>query len=233
MELNDLKQFEGESKVDDLESEYVNELQWLLSYAGYYNSSIDGIPGNMTSSALAQFKKDNWLAEPRVLGESTVEALFEIEGIGDAIHATPQESTEHAIFLPGNQVVYSKQPIIPKGHFTWGDATEGGERVPKYCNIVQNITKSAKRMEDVRQTLGNVPIYPTSWYRTPKVNKKVGGVKNSRHLKGLAVDFTAAGIDPVRVYEILDSWEKDIGLGCATSFTHIDFNRGYRARWRY
>lgn len=232
MELNDLKQFEGECKVDDLESEYVNELQWLLAYAGYYNSSIDGIPGNMTSSALAQFKKDNWLAQPRVLGESTIEALFEIEGIGSAVHATPQESLGRAITLPGDMVVYSKQPIVPEGHFSWGDATEDGKRVPKYSSIVQNITKSAKRMEDVRQTLGNVPIYPSSWYRTPKVNERVGGVKNSRHLKGLAIDFTVAGINPVRVYEILDPWE-DIGLGRATSFTHIDFNRGYRARWRY
>ena len=232
MELNDLKQFEGESKVDNLESEYVNELQWLLSYAGYYNSSIDGIPGNMTSSALAQFKKDNWLAQPRVLGESTIEALFEIEGIGSAVHATPQESLGRAITLPEAMVVYSKQPIVPEGHFSWGDATEDGKRVPKYSSIVQNITKSAKRMEDVRQTLGDVPIYPSSWYRTPKVNERVGGVKNSRHLKGLAIDFTVAGIDPVRVYEILDPWE-NIGLGRATSFTHIDFNRGYRARWRY
>lgn len=32
-------------------------------------------------------------------------------------------------------------------------------------------------------------IYPTSFFRTPAVNKKLKGIPNSNHLKGMACDF--------------------------------------------
>lgn len=55
-------------------------------------------------------------------------------------------------------------------------------------SATRNIYYAAKRMDEVRRHL-NTPIYITSWYRNSKVNKKVGGVKTSDHVDGLAIDF--------------------------------------------
>lgn len=47
-------------------------------------------------------------------------------------------------------------------------------------------------MEQVRAVLG-YPITISSGYRSPAVNKAVGGVATSDHVKGYAVDFTCPG----------------------------------------
>lgn len=43
-------------------------------------------------------------------------------------------------------------------------------------------------LEPAREYIG-CPIHITSGYRNPKLNKMVGGVYNSQHLKGEAVDI--------------------------------------------
>jgi len=53
-----------------------------------------------------------------------------------------------------------------------------------------NIKKIADLMEEVRSLLG-VPITITSGYRSPKLNRAVGGVQSSEHCSGLACDFIA------------------------------------------
>jgi zinc D-Ala-D-Ala carboxypeptidase len=55
----------------------------------------------------------------------------------------------------------------------------------------RNLKRLADTLEVVRTLLGNVPIRISSGYRSPALNKAVGGSKNSAHMKGLAVDFTA------------------------------------------
>jgi zinc D-Ala-D-Ala carboxypeptidase len=54
---------------------------------------------------------------------------------------------------------------------------------------LQNLTATAHNMEKVRALLGN-PVFVSSAYRAPKVNEAVGGVENSDHMLGWAVDFT-------------------------------------------
>ena len=48
------------------------------------------------------------------------------------------------------------------------------------------------------------PFSVTSWLRTPKRNKEVGGVANSRHLLGLAVDtvLDAEGDKPAFIADV-------------------------------
>ena len=52
----------------------------------------------------------------------------------------------------------------------------------------RNLLQVAVYMEWVR-SIFNKPIIITSGYRNPKVNKAVGGVSNSDHALGWAVDF--------------------------------------------
>lgn len=135
------------------------------------------------------------------------------------------------IQIPGLGTVWTRDPIIPRGNFNWGEATKDGTRIPENSTITQNIIAMARRMEEVRSRLGNRSITITSWYRPPAVNRAVGGARNSTHIRGHGVDFNAAGLSARTVQRMLDPWWPG-GLGYGSSFTHLD-NRGYRARWNY
>lgn len=72
---------------------------------------------------------------------------------------------------------------------------------------LENLRFTATQMELVRSLLGNVPVNVSSAYRSPLVNKAVGGVPNSDHMLGYAVDFTASrfGSPYLIVAKIVDS----------------------------
>lgn len=53
--------------------------------------------------------------------------------------------------------------------------------------IVDNLNRLADYLDGIREKLGK-PILVNSGFRCPVLNKAVGGVANSQHLKGLAAD---------------------------------------------
>ncbi|VVE77373.1 D-Ala-D-Ala carboxypeptidase family metallohydrolase [Pandoraea sputorum] len=58
---------------------------------------------------------------------------------------------------------------------------------------VTNLTRVAQTLERVRVLLGSRPITISSGYRSPDLNRAVGGAHNSAHLCGLAADFICPG----------------------------------------
>lgn len=104
-------------------------------------------------------------------------------------------------------------------HFSLEELNPHG--FPLSEQIRRNLKRVAENLEIIREWLGNRPINPTSGYRSPAYNKIVGGVKNSYHPRGLAVDFTVKGMTPRQVQGILlVKWTGGLGLG--KTFTHID-----------
>ena len=81
-------------------------------------------------------------------------------------------------------------------HFTLEELTVSQEAVRKgldntpNAQILQKLTMTAMKLEEVRSLL-SVPLHVSSGYRSPAVNKAVGGAPMSQHLLGEAVDFTA------------------------------------------
>ena len=57
--------------------------------------------------------------------------------------------------------------------------------------VVDNLNKLADYLDGIREKLGK-PILVSSGYRCPVLNKAVGGVANSQHLKGLAADVVCS-----------------------------------------
>jgi len=60
--------------------------------------------------------------------------------------------------------------------------------------IVENLKKLAETLELVREYFEGKPLVISSGYRSPALNKAVGGARNSQHMQGLAVDFTIPGL---------------------------------------
>lgn len=65
----------------------------------------------------------------------------------------------------------------------------GIDNTPCDFDVYRNIYLLAVYLESVRVRYGK-PIRITSGYRSPTLNKAVGGVNNSKHLRGLAVDIS-------------------------------------------
>jgi len=71
--------------------------------------------------------------------------------------------------------------------------------------VKNNLTITAANLEKVRDLLKH-PIIISSGYRSPAVNRAVGGSATSAHTKGWAVDFICPGFgSPVQVVEKLKS----------------------------
>lgn len=78
-------------------------------------------------------------------------------------------------------------------------------------------------LEDIRNHF-NAPIIINSAYRTPEWNSRVGGTKNSFHIKGMAADIRVKGHSSREVakyiaYELMPDWG---GVIRYTNFVHVD-----------
>lgn len=76
--------------------------------------------------------------------------------------------------------------------FSQTAARRGISNVPGKEHM-EALKHTAAGMEQVRALLGNKPIQVSSGYRSPALNKAIGGSTTSQHSKGEAVDFSCAG----------------------------------------
>ena len=86
-------------------------------------------------------------------------------------------------------------------HFSLGEFTKSS--YPEVYNIpshvaIENMRRVCVWLEALRQAQG--PIVINSGYRSPQLNKRIGGVNTSNHLTGCAVDIRCSGIEQAIEY---------------------------------
>jgi len=92
--------------------------------------------------------------------------------------------------------------------------------------------KLLKKLIELREIIER-PIYITSGYRCPEYNQKIGGVVNSYHLIGLAVDIKVKDINLIELLEVCENIDfTGIGFYEKKNFLHLDIRPTKRARWR-
>lgn len=86
-------------------------------------------------------------------------------------------------------------------------------------------------LQPIRDKLGK-PMIITSGYRCQTLNKKVGGVSNSQHTKGQAVDFYVKGISMQQVIDFIkkSGVEFDQLINEYNKWVHISFVKGKNRR---
>lgn len=110
-----------------------------------------------------------------------------------------------------------------------------GSDIPN--ELLPNVIELAKNLQVLRDYLKK-PITINSGYRSPKYNAKIGGVKNSQHLKGKASDIVVKGMTPKEVALVIEGLieqgkMKQGGIGIYSNFTHYDtfFDGKNKRRW--
>lgn len=155
----------------------VKQKQCLLCYLGYYTSAVDGIWGAKSSQAAKDFQKDYGLEADGIFGPATEKRILEVVATGEQ---------------PGkwwDQIRYFK-----KDEFKC--------KCGKHCNgFPAEPDRTLVQVADrVRAHFGATATV-SSGVRCKTHNANVGGIADSRHLSGKAMDFCVRGKTAAQVLE--------------------------------
>ena len=114
--------------------------------------------------------------------------------------------TSSSVAALGNSIKIDCTRLTP--HFTLGELTKTNTGIKNVPNEVQvnNLKRLCKWLERLRKKWndlygdGDDPIIINSGFRSPEVNKAVGGATLSNHLTGCAVDIRCIGIEQALRY---------------------------------
>lgn len=158
----------------------IRQKQHLLSYLGLYRGQVDGIWGPQSQMAERAFRS------ACMNGADGTEAAFqqrlrEVVGSGECIQKTDDFWQEIRWFR--------------RGEFACHCGRCGGFPAEPEEALV-------RAAEWLRESCGSV-IVVSSGVRCADHNRAVGGVSNSRHLRGKAMDFCVAGKTAAQVLQTL------------------------------
>lgn len=135
--------------------------------------------------------------------------------------------------LPSGETVYTDQPIIAGGSFSWGEATHGATRPVQQLVHEKNIIRLAIALQKARTEIGK-PFRVTSWYRPEPFNSNAGGARFSQHLGGGAVDIAVEGFSGAQLASrLVRWWPGGLGIypGHRQHILHLDI--GKKRKWGF
>ena len=154
----------------------VKQIQHLLAYLGYYGGAVDGIWGNLSSDAASRFQRDyGGLTVDGIVGQRTQEALKQAVARGMPVQKSEDSFWEHIRY-------WTREEFRCRC---------GG----KYCSgfSAEPDRVLVELADDLREKAGR-PAHASSGLRCSVWNQIQGGVSNSRHLTGKALDFSVEGL---------------------------------------
>lgn len=206
----------------------MKQIQQLLDYLGYSPGAVDGIMGKNTRAAIQAFQ--------------TAEGLT-VDGIaGDQTQIRLKDAVWQDRFAKDNTVPSSGQPPDKTGTFWDGiqyfTRTEcrckcGG----KYCDgYPAEMSETTMLIADEVRRRAGVPLRNDSALRCQRWNAEQGGVANSNHMTGHAIDLAPidGNISVDELYRITEEVQAEMipgrgGLGKYSWGIHED--DGKYSRW--
>lgn len=183
----------------------IKQKQHLLAYLGYYTGSVDGIWGQQSRQATSRFQRDFMEQEDGIFGLQTEHRILQV--------IAGREEAERPDVL--TEAFWENVQYFARGEFACKCGNCGG--FPKEPDIVL-----IQLAESTRQHFGK-PILVSSGVRCPDHNAAVGGVSNSRHLLGKAMDFCVQGYPAQTVLAYLQQQpELRYAYAIDGSYVHMD-----------
>ena len=196
----------------------IKQKQWQLYYLGYYGGEIDGIWGAKSKTATIRFQKDNGLDADGIFGPLTIakskeviaaiqktitDGKIAIDGLAglETKDATIQWQAEYDLTPDGIAGVKTRAKIqeVADEVDWWADIRyfvpkEFACKCGRYCDGYPALMqRSVVELADRAREALKGPGFVSSGLRCPQHNANVGGVSNSRHLSGKAVDLRIEG----------------------------------------
>lgn len=176
----------------------IRQKQCLLCYLGYYSGAIDGIWGEGSMAAAKQFQQDHDLTADVTFGSASEEKILAViagEDSGDW----------------WEDIRYFRPEEF---------ACKCGTCCDGYpAQMSETLVKTADR---VRNFFGAAAIV-SSGLRCRQHNANVGGVANSRHLSGKAMDFRIAGKSAAQVLSyVREQPEIRYAYAIDEAYVHMD-----------
>lgn len=223
-----LKDIRDTVNISELDTQTIYELQKILFELGY-RITVDGFFGTETRTVFHQFKADQKLTYPDFIGKTTVDRLLALYEDNDIVEDEAKHPNQPTFVRPATvkDVKWDDFNAPVSRWFTVGEVFRYDQaRKTKDVKIQTRILVLAKELDKVRDDWGS-GIGVTSWYRPPFINRKVGGVSNSQHLSGDAVDIYPLNGEIIGFQSWLDKqWFGALGKGSARGFTHLDMRNG-------
>lgn len=172
-----------------------------------------------------------------------VEQLKELAGDAHAWVKLGHGAGSWFVWLPHWEVVLpaTPQPAPEDGKVDWtdfnalvtknltvGEITQFDKRrIPASgSSIERRILKTADQFQRIRDAWGS-PLGVTSFYRPASINAEVGGVSNSKHIDGYAMDIYPVNGAIEQFYQwIRVRWNGGLGDGRPRGFIHLDLDTG-------
>nr|DAG68239.1 MAG TPA: peptidase [Caudoviricetes sp.]DAU48165.1 MAG TPA: peptidase [Bacteriophage sp.] len=205
----------------------IKQIQCLLAYLGYDPGDIDGANGENTIAAVKRFQADYGLPADGDAGAATQKMLTGAVA-GTAVKVEKPVDTAESGEKTG----------------TFWDDIEYFSRAEcrckcggRYCNgYPAEMEEETMRLADEIRRRAGVPLNVNSGVRCKQHNAEVGGVWNSLHLTGQAIDLAPIGgnISTTRLQEIAEQVQAEKmpgrgGLGRYDWGVHVD--NGKYSRW--
>lgn len=199
------------------------QAQCLLLYLGYPVGAPDGVVGSQTRQSVMLFQAAEGLTANGDPGQKTQAALLAAVAAGRMYAPTKTENAETGTFW--DDVRY-----FTRAEFR---CQCGG----KYCDgFPAEMAEETVRLADEIRRRAGVPLKVSSGLRCKQRNADEGGVWNSLHLTGQAIDLAPIGgnISVARLQEIAEQAQAERmpnrgGLGRYEWGVHVD--NGKYSRW--
>ena len=193
----------------------VKQQQLLLSFLGYYTGTINGITN--PQAAICKFQTDYSLDIDGIWGPQTEGKIREV--IGD-----PKKEKKHGNTTVVNQQVVNKPST---GDAFW-DGIKYFKKSEWSCKCgcgLDNVNHTLVTVAERTRKYFNAPIIISSGLRCPTRNAQAGGVSNSRHLTGKAMDFCVRGKSAAQILAYVQK-QPEIRYAYAIneSYVHMDVN---------
>lgn len=185
--------------------------QCLLKYLGYYAGEIDGKWGKISETATEDFQKASGLTDDGIFGAKTETAAISAVANGKfKAQETASTTTTSGNFWDDIKYFDRKEFKCKCGNV--------------YCNgyPAEPKEKLVRVADRVREHFGS-PATVSSGLRCKQHNANVGGVTNSRHLTGKAMDFRIKGKTAAQVLAYVQQ-QSEIRYAYAidSQFVHMD-----------